>query len=50
MSGGGGEWNYINKFNPPLVSACVSPGPRYPLTSVVVSFVFKSLRLIFLYC
>jgi hypothetical protein len=49
MSGGEG-WNYINRFNPPLFSACVSPWPRYPLTSVVVIFVFKSLRLVLLYC
>ena len=49
MSGDEG-WNYVNRLNPPLFSACVSPWHRYPLTSVVVIFVFKSLRLVLLYC
>jgi hypothetical protein len=49
MSGGEGR-NYTNRFNPPLFSVCVSPWPRYSLTSVVVIFVFKSLSFVLLYC
>ena len=34
----------------PLYVLPVSPGPRYSLTSVVVIFVFKPLRLVLWYC